>query len=166
MKQKIEIGVPYTERGEEYQKRVRVDFISNDVIRRYNIIAEELSDAVDLQEELQMKIEELGWIISGPGNKLEDMKRKRAEAVPIKKEMIEIKKRIKAGNHKDIMSDRFSLIETILKDNGNTDPDLFDYKFWNGKTDAATVWKFLAMAVTKDMSQGKKKVNTTSTNPS
>jgi hypothetical protein len=53
-----------------------------------------------------------------------------------------------------------------LEDNGNTDKELFEYKFWNGKTEASTVWKFLSMAVTKDMSQGKKKVNTTSMNPS
>lgn len=159
MRQKIIIGVPYNENGEELQKKVRVDFISNDVLRRYTRIAEDLSDAVDLQAEFNLKEELMGELITDPDKTL---KEKRTEARILKIQQTEIKKKIKAGNHGQIMKDRFSVIETILKDNGNTDPELLNIDFWDKKTDPATVWKFLGMAVTKDMSQGKKKVNTSS----
>lgn len=162
-RQEITIGIPYIKAGKEQVKKAEVSFISNGVISRYNRIALKLSHAVEDQEELQKMIDVLAGVIV---SERMSFREKRAAAKPLKVQINSLKKKIKESDHKQIMKDRFDLIQTILEQNGNTDEELKAWSFWNDMTEPATVWKFLTMAVTKDAGAGKKKVNTVLMNPS
>lgn len=163
MKEVIEIGIPYNCDGEDLLKKMKIGFVSNEMIRRYNLLAIALSDAVTLQEEMNSKTSELADIIV---NKKMSLSEKRKAAILIKDELKFLKKQIKEENNRDLLAERFDLIKLILEKNGCSDKDLLSLKWWDENTEPHVSWTFLQMSVIKDMSGAKKKVNMTLTKDS
>jgi len=153
----IVLEIPYNNKGEELKKKIKIDFISNDVLSRYNTLAEQMQEIYDLHLEVQTCAEELAEVIVN--HKL-SLKERRLQSLPLKTEMVRLKTEIKSRNTSQVLKDRVALIVIILEDNKITDKDLYSFNFWNKQTESSVAWEFLAVAVVKDTSGGmaKKKV--------
>lgn len=165
MRKEIIVKIPYYEKGQELEKEVKIFFVSNRVLRDYNVIMKRLNESLGYYGELKKLDEEIGYIVASRDIKLLE---KRAAAKPFVEEIKAVKKKIKADNEEELLKDRFDIIKRILTDNECKDKSLFDISFWDNKTEVSTSWGFLTQAAMKDTpeeTEGKKKAMNL-TNPS
>ena len=151
MQKSIDYTIPYREAGEAKLFRVKVSFISNWVIKRY--------------DEMQSRILEVdaNWKeIQRLGEQIVDLKRNKAEGY--KDEVDELKERIeklsddiKAFSNGDFFQTRYELVKQILQDNGIRDAKYLSYEFWDRQVDASVLMDMLLSVVYKDVNQSAKK---------
>ncbi len=158
MSDQITIGIPFYKNGQREIKKAKIGFISNEMISLYGDYEEMFYDLSDLQDDLEAAVNEIAEICV----KRSGLSEKRKLAAPIKARIRELRKEVKQGG-KNISSARMSLINTILSSNKCHDSDLLNIDWWNKYTTPEEANTFLRMAVLKDMSGAKKKVNTNST---
>lgn len=157
MRKEIEIKVPYFQKGKDLEKKVKVSFISNRVLRDYNSIMTRLNVSMSYYKQLDDLNKKIADIIADKRIKLLN---KRSKAKPFVDEITTVKEKIKESNENQLLEDRFMLIKRILEDNECMDDDLLSYDFWDNQTEAITSWGFLTQACMKDTptdANGKKK---------
>ena len=154
MRSVLNLDVPYYHKGEKVKKTVRIEFISNRVVRDYNVLSEKLNNALTLHGEKAKKLQEIAAIVADKSIKFFD---KRKASKELTEELKDIERRIKQADEESILKERFDIITRILDDNGCKDSDLFTLDFWDEKTEVSTSWGFLAKAVMKDVDINSKK---------
>jgi seryl-tRNA synthetase len=154
MRKTITYELTYFKKGEELKKQIPIRFISNGVYEDYIKIAQKVNEVMILAERRGKLIKDLAWAST---DRKKSLSERRAEIAEIKHELKQIDEDIRAIDGDSYLRDRFKLIKTILEDNGVTDKELFDYKFWDKHTEASEAWGFLAAVVMKDRDTGKKK---------
>lgn len=146
----MEFRIEYREKGEKEIKLIDVDFVSNNVIRRYNKMISDskkvtlLWETIKEHEAKRMKLKE---------DKQEGWKQ---EYKDLKNENESLSDEIKAIGTTDYFEKRHEILNDIMIDN-TKDTDLLNYDFWDKHIDAGAMMTLLAQIMVKDMPKGLKK---------
>ena len=145
MRSSVDLVIKYRRNGIDGFKDVKIDFISNRIIKDFNeingVVQDVLSKSLRLNE-IALKI------------KNTDDKRKKAELLSEKEE---IEKQVKELGKSDFFEKRLQLIFKILSQNQCQDQDLLNPNFWDEFVDPPEIIDFINSAISKDDTNSKKK---------
>jgi len=145
------------ETGKRLSKNIRVNFISNQMREDFRLIENDIIDGYRLKHEYDAQLIELK-ARSVNGTSVEDLEQSFKD-IELKFQDILDKGKLEER--------RMKLIQKILIRNGFQPTDKFVLdEFWNDSVDVETINEFLAVAIDKDLDKVKKKIQTTTSQPS
>jgi hypothetical protein len=146
MRKPIDYTVEYREEGVQDEIEVRIDFISNRVMKDFSDLMVLANEA----ETAHSRISDIATIISG-----EDLtEEKKAE---LREESNNCIDKIMEFNDNGYFTKRFEILKRILVDNGYKENErLMSLDFWEECVDPAELLKFMYLAIYKDVDKKKK----------
>lgn len=139
----------YRDSGKDKKRVIKIDFIPNGVIEDYDLIENATARARMCVHQLRVN----GSVIAvrqAEGKDLSD----------VIEENRRIAEEIRTIGTKEFFNNRFELLRRILIINGVSDKDeITRREFWNDCVDVSDLLDFLKCAVTKDITESKKKTN-------
>jgi seryl-tRNA synthetase len=149
-KEVLDYKLPYTEKGLEYLKTIKISFVSNKVLRMYNEHSQILVKLDEINRKKQLIMQELAEIIVDKKMKIKE----KMELAKVKKEEErQLNLELKDLNDAYMFSEKWKIIKRVLDDNGIDDEKLNDPDFWDENTDPSTPWGFLTKCIMKDIPQ-------------
>lgn len=137
--------------GESKEINLKIDFISNGIIKRYNKLLSEMEFIRALWEKVQgLNAEISAYRLERPEGYSEKIKEIDTEI----KLMI---KEINSFGSDEHLKERVDLISTILRQNKIENQLLSDVDFWENRVEPSVIIDFLQTAVLKDIDQTRKK---------
>jgi hypothetical protein len=149
----IEFKIAYREEGEQKEVKIKIDFISNKIIKDYGVLlnlAEKAQNAYDRISDIGSLIAELE--IEKPEGYKEKIKE-------FEDERVECFNNILDFNDNGYFGQRFDILKRILIDNGYKDNEmLMDLDFWESQVDPQDLIGLMQDSVFKDVDHKKKAV--------
>jgi len=146
MRNKIKYNLVYREEGDEKEKELEIDFISNRVLKDFSaliVLATEAGDAFNRSSDITT-------IIAGEDLTDEKILEYREEEEKCMDKILEF-------NSNGYFEKRFKILERVLIDNGyKEDEKLMNIDFWENCVDPSHLLEFMSSAIYKDISNKKK----------
>jgi hypothetical protein len=149
MSKEIIYKLKYRDGGERKFIDIKIDFVSNYVIREYNNLISSTTD-VKIKWDKVMDIT----------NEIEKLRTDKPEGYKVKveslrKDVVSISDEIMKHQPEGLLDKRFDIIKVILDDNGIKDESLLSFEFWDRKVEPQDIMEFLTFAVYKDIDKKK-----------
>jgi len=149
MSKEITCVLPYREKGKEKALEIKIDFVSNWVIREFNNIMQIVYETQKSWNAVILKSTEIKYLQEEKPEGYID----RVEN--LYKDMKELTDKISDIGETGILERRFEVIKTILEDNGVTDERLLSFDFWDRNVEPDSVIDFLEQVAWKDIDKKK-----------
>jgi len=149
MRKVIDYVLNYREGGNQCALSIKIDFVSNWVMKEYNEIISEVHKTQRLWDEIVFLMADRKSVSI---NRAEGYQSRIDE---IDAEILSKSGSIEKISESNIFTRRFELLKTILTDNAVKDEKLFDFNFWDRCVDPSDMNDFLTQCVFKDIDKKK-----------
>ena len=130
----------------------------SDSLATVSDVTELAKETADIERERHLLISEAGLLIAERDKKArERINEIRKETKGMKTEIKALKKEIREKDKELRLHGLFPMIKGVLEDNGETNPDLLSFEYWDKKVDHGEAWRFIVTVITKDAENSKKK---------
>lgn len=144
----LEYKLPFCEKGVFKETTIKICFVSNQVTRMYNELAQDIIELEKVANRKNMINQELAELVIDPDMKIREKMKVAKEKKDEERKLNDI---LKEKNDKYTFSKRWKIINRILEDNGYEDEGFCRQAFWDEKTEPQTPFEFLSKCVMKDM---------------
>jgi hypothetical protein len=153
MRKTLKYELEYNDCGDFKILPVKITFISNWVSKEYGDIVKEING-------VKVKYDRFNAIISDQGTAIYErsvdkltQEQLQAKMDKLDVEQKEIQEYLEKYNDNVFFQRRVDLIKQIVNDNGNKEPMLQEFDFWNKQVEPVEMMKFLTEAVYKDLDE-------------
>ena len=141
--------LPYREKGKKKEIEIKIDFVSNWVVREFNHIMQVVFETQKAWNSTILKSSEIKYLQEEkPDGYYERIENLYGEIKELTDQIQEIGKT-------DILQRRFEVIQVILEDNNVKEQKLFSFDFWDKCVDPEYMLDFLDKIAWKDIDKKK-----------